>query len=59
MDIWGEVPGYRENSTFNGDSLMNMFSSGKNLGAILIAIMHDHGLIDYEEKVATYWPEFA
>lgn len=59
VDVWGEVPGYRKDSKFCGDTLMDIFSSGKNLGAIMMAILHDKGLLDYSAKVATYWPEFA
>ena len=36
-----------------------IFSAGKTIGAIMIAIMVDQGLLDYNEPVATYWPEFA
>jgi CubicO group peptidase (beta-lactamase class C family) len=35
------------------------FSSSKTLTAICIACMVDKGLLDYNEKVSTYWPEFA
>ena len=36
-----------------------MFSSGKSIAAIVVALMVDRGLLDYDEKVSTYWPEFA
>lgn len=36
-----------------------MFSSGKNLGAMCMAFLHDQGLLNFDEKVAVYWPEFA
>ena len=36
-----------------------MFSSGKSIAAIVTALMVDRGLLDYDEKVSTYWPEFA
>ena len=41
VDVWGEWPGYRKNCKFNGDSLMDIFSSGKSLGNICINILHD------------------
>ena len=59
IDLWGETPGYRKDSKFNGDTLVNVFSSGKSLGPIMMAILYDQGLFKYEDKVATYWPEFA
>ena len=36
-----------------------MFSSVKSIAAIIVALMVDRGLLDYDEKVSTYWPEFA
>jgi CubicO group peptidase (beta-lactamase class C family) len=38
---------------------VHVFSSGKVVGAFLIAVLRDKGLISYDEKVSTYWPEFA
>lgn len=38
---------------------MNLYSSGKTVGAICMAFMFEQGKIDFNEKVATYWPEFA
>jgi CubicO group peptidase (beta-lactamase class C family) len=34
-------------------------SSGKSVASILIGIMVDKGLLEYNEPVAKYWPEFA
>ena len=41
VDIWGETPGYVKDSKFNGNTLMNIYSSGKVLGSIMTAIMYD------------------
>ena len=41
VDVWGEVPGYRKNENFDGNCLMNIFSSGKSLGAICMAFLRD------------------
>ena len=37
----------------------NMFSSGKSIAAIVVAMMVDKGLLSYDEKVMHYWPEFG
>ena len=29
------------------------------MSAICVALIREKGLIDYDEKVSTYWPEFA
>ena len=36
-----------------------IFSSGKQIETIIMALLVDKGLVQYEEKVSTYWPEFA
>jgi len=46
-------------SSYNGDTLTNIFSSTKSLTAICMARMVDKGLLDYNEKISKYWPEFA
>jgi len=56
VDLWGSAI---DDSSFNGDSLVNVFSSSKTLESILLARLFDKGLIDYNEPIATYWPEFC
>ena len=36
-----------------------MFSSGKSIAAIVVAMMVDKGLLEYDQKVEKYWPEFG
>ena len=36
-----------------------MFSSGKSIAAIVVAMMVDKGLLEYDKKVEHYWPEFG
>lgn len=45
--------------SFSADSLVNIYSSGKSLESILLAIMADKGLVDFERCVSSYWPEFV
>ena len=47
------------NDEFNADSLINVFSSGKSLESIAIAMLADRGLIDYDDTISKHWPEFA
>lgn len=56
VDLWASVDG---DATFNGDSLVNVFSSGKSLEAIAMASLVAKGLLNYDAKVAQYWPEFG
>jgi CubicO group peptidase (beta-lactamase class C family) len=59
VDLWG---GYRDGRTrkpWLEDTLVTVFSSTKGVSGLAIALANSRGLIDYDEKVATYWPEFA
>ena len=56
VDLWASPGG---DETFNGDSLVNIFSSGKSLEAIAVGVLVSRGLIDYDAKIAHYWPEFG
>ena len=44
---------------YGAHSIQQVFSSTKNLSAIVVALLVDKGLLKYNEKVSTYWPEFA
>jgi CubicO group peptidase (beta-lactamase class C family) len=41
------------------DKLGCLFSSGKSVASILIAMMVDKGLLSYNDKISKHWPEFA
>ena len=36
-----------------------VYSATKGLAAMTLAVAHSRGWIDYDERVCTYWPEFA
>jgi len=44
---------------FSPDSLTVVYSVSKALSAIAVAKMVDQGLLDLDQTVAHYWPEFA
>ncbi|KAL0145253.1 beta-lactamase/transpeptidase-like protein [Mucor lusitanicus] len=44
---------------YTNNTLQMVFSSTKVLAAIVIAQLVDQGLLSYDERIATYWPEFA
>ena len=44
---------------FTADHKTNICSSGKSVAAVVFgAALVDKGLLKYDEKVTTYWPEF-
>jgi CubicO group peptidase (beta-lactamase class C family) len=44
---------------WQSDTMAMSFSTTKGVIATTVHRLVDHGLIDYDEPVATYWPEFA
>jgi CubicO group peptidase (beta-lactamase class C family) len=36
-----------------------VYSTSKGLAAMTLALAHTRGWLDYDERVVTYWPEFA
>jgi CubicO group peptidase (beta-lactamase class C family) len=59
VDLWG---GYRNGTTrapWQPDTIVTVFSTTKGVAALTIAVAASRGLIDYDAKVADYWPEFA
>ena len=58
VDLWG---GYRtvESDPWESDTLAMCFSTTKGVASFALHQQADAGLVDYDEPVATYWPEFA
>jgi CubicO group peptidase (beta-lactamase class C family) len=46
-------------AAYTPDTLQLVFSTTKGVIAIAVAMCVERGLLDYDEHVATYWPEFA
>jgi CubicO group peptidase (beta-lactamase class C family) len=59
VDLWGGVRDGRDGAPWERDTLVLVYSTSKGLAAIALALAHSRGLLDYDERVATYWPEFA
>lgn len=58
VDLWG---GMRNKATepWEEDTMVIVYSTTKGLAAMTLAVAHSRGWLDYEERVSTYWPEFA
>ena len=58
-DLWG---GYRDaamTSPWERDTLVNVWSTTKTMTFLVALMLYDRGELDFDEKVSTYWPEFA
>jgi CubicO group peptidase (beta-lactamase class C family) len=59
VDLWGGYRDRKKGLPWEGDTLALVLSVSKGVCGMALAIAHSRGLLDYDEKVATYWPEFA
>ena len=59
VDLWGGFRDHRSKAPWEEDTLVLVFSTTKGLAAMAMAVAHSRGLLDYNEQVAAYWPEFA
>eukprot|EP00808_Paulinella_micropora_P028578 g21799.t1 len=46
-------------SNYDAESLQAVYQAGSNVEVVAIALLVDRGLLDYDAKVADFWPEFA
>ena len=58
-DLWGGIRNKQTGEPWEQDTMVIVHSATKGLAAMTLAIAHSRGWLDYEEQVATYWPEFA
>jgi len=59
VDLWGVADDAERKEEFGPDSVTMIMSASKSIAALATALMVDRGLIDYDELVFTYWPEFG
>lgn len=59
VDCWSGVADADSGRPVDGDTLFNVFSVSKAVTATALHIQAERGLVDYDARVADYWPEFA
>ena len=59
VDLWGGVRNKATGEPWADDTMVIVWSATKGLAAMTLALAHSRGWLDYDERVATYWPEFA
>jgi len=59
VDLWGGVRDEATGAPWQQDTMVVIHSATKGLAAMTLAIAHSRGWLDYDERVAAYWPEFA
>ena len=56
VDLCGAAP---EAAGYTPETLQCVYSSGKNMEAVAVAMLVDRGQLSYESPVAHYWPEYG
>jgi CubicO group peptidase (beta-lactamase class C family) len=59
VDLWGGVREKETGEPWERDTMVVVHSATKGLAAMTLAIAHSRGWLEYDERVAKYWPEFA
>ena len=59
VDLWGGIRNKETGEPWEKETMVLVFSATKGLAAMVMALAHSRGLLDYDERVCAYWPEFA
>jgi CubicO group peptidase (beta-lactamase class C family) len=59
VDLWGGIRDRASGQPWQEDTMVGVFSTAKGMAGLAMALAHSRGLLDFEERVCTYWPEFA
>jgi CubicO group peptidase (beta-lactamase class C family) len=59
VDLWGGVRDRASGARWCTDTMTLVHSTTKGLSAMVLALLHSRGLLDYDERVAASWPEFG
>src|SRR5688572_7653135 len=59
VDLWGGIRSQQTGEPWEQDTMVIVYSATKGLAAMTLALAHSRGWLDYEQRVAVYWPEFA
>ena len=59
VDLWGGLRNTLTGELWEHDTMVITHSATKGLAAMTLALAHSRGWLDYDERIATYWPEFA
>lgn len=59
VDLWGGIRNKETGEPWEEDTMALVWSTTKGMSALAVALAHSRGLLDYDERVSTHWPEFA
>lgn len=59
VDLWAGFADAARARAWQEDTIVNVYSSTKGMGAACAALLVERGKLDLDAPVADYWPEFA
>jgi CubicO group peptidase (beta-lactamase class C family) len=59
VDLWGGRRTVKGQAPWNENTMVVVNSTTKGLAAMTVAVANSRGWVDYDARVADYWPEFA
>jgi CubicO group peptidase (beta-lactamase class C family) len=59
VDLWGGHADAAGTRPWQRDTIVNVYSTTKTMCALTALLLADRGALDFSERVAHYWPEFA
>ncbi len=58
-DLWGGYTDPERTTPWSRDTIVNVWSTTKTMVFLVMLMLSDRGQLDFDEDVATYWPDFA
>jgi CubicO group peptidase (beta-lactamase class C family) len=59
VDIWGGWTDRTQTRPWAKDTIVPVYSTTKGVAALVVAMVQDHGLLDYDAATASLWPAFG
>ena len=59
VDLWGGFADGKKTRKWGKETKTLVFSSTKGISSLAFSMLHSKGLFSYDDKISTYWPEFA
>ena len=59
VDLWGGLKNRTSGEVWKEDTVVRVYSTTKGMSSVVLAKLHSDGLLDINEKISRYWPEFG
>ncbi|HLZ22548.1 MAG TPA: serine hydrolase domain-containing protein [Ktedonobacterales bacterium] len=59
VDLWGGVRNLKTGEPWERGTMVIVWSASKGMSGLAVALAASRGLLNYDERVSMYWPEFA